>query len=322
MTPATSPTTASSPAPASSAAPKSSAGRPATARRTGSASRDRSALSAREAAILLALLAQDRPISNEELRERFRFTLVGAERRRLNELRLVESGKVPGHGNFLFHQVTDAGWARGRQELAPRAIEAGSLPTGVFFAVAEGLHRFLGRERITIGELFRADPPEPADSPPASATTPAPPDPGTEPAAGTAPAPSTATMATADAEPADKTGPADYARPAGYARPADSGRLAEGAVDEDGGVAIEAAIRAAYASLAAGPYDWVRLAKVRPLLGGTAKAQVDQALRRMARQPDVRVVPDEDQKSLNAADRAAAVRIGEHDNHLLLIGPS
>ncbi|CAJ64141.1 MULTISPECIES: hypothetical protein [Frankia] len=296
--------------PASSPTPTSDPARPTTARRTGSASRDRSALSAREAAILLALLAQDRPISNEELRERFRFTLVGAERRRLNELRLVESGKVPGHGNFLFHQVTDAGWARGCQELAPRPIETGTLPAGVFFAVAEGLHRFLEREQIAIGELFRADPPGPADSPPASATPPALPDPSTEPAAGTATAPSTAATATVDAEPADE------------ARPADSGRPADDMVDEDGGVAIEAAIRAAYASLAAGPYDWVRLAKVRPLLGGTAKAQVDRALRRMARQPDVRVVPDEDQKSLNAADRAAAVRIGEHDNHLLLIGPA
>ncbi|MCM3921175.1 hypothetical protein ND748_05715 [Frankia sp. AiPs1] len=248
------------------------------------------ALTAREAAILLALLAQDRPISNEELRERYRFTLVGAERRRLNELRLVESGKVPGHGNFLFHQVTDAGWARGRQELAPRPVETGTLPAGVFFAVAEGLHRFLERERIAIGELFRADPTGPADSPP--------------------------------------DGSAEPTRPAPTADPANGnvGTNVRGNVGENvgGNVGenVEAAIRAAYASLAAGPYDWVRLAKVRPLLGGTARTQVDQALRRMAREPDVRVVPDEDQKSLNAADRAAAVRIGDHDNHLLLIGPA
>ncbi|EIV96191.1 hypothetical protein [Frankia sp. QA3] len=310
--------------------PDNSATRPSPTTRKGSAPRDRSALTAREAAILLALLAQDRPISNEELRERFRFTLVGAERRRLNELRLVESAKVPGHGNFLFHQVTDTGWARGRQELAPRPIETGTLPAGVFFAVAEGLHRFLERERITIGEMFRADPSDPADSPPARAATPAPPDPGTEPAAGTATAPPTATeTATATAENAEAekaaTGAAAKATrttPAQAVGPADATGPADGAVDEDGGVDVEAAIRAAYVSLAAGPYDWVRLAKVRPLLGGTAKAQVDRALRRMARQPDVRVVPDEDQKSLTAADRAAAVRIGEHDNHLLLIGPA
>ncbi len=231
------------------------------------------ALTPREAAILLALLAQEQPISNTALRDRFGFTLVGKERVRLNDLGLVESGKVPGHGNALFHEVTDAGWARGRHELAPRAEPVKlTVPVGVLFAIAEGVHRFLEREDREIGEVLGVlgvvdaptDPPRP-DSPPAS-------DPAHEHAA------------------------------------------------EDRGGALEAAIRTAYTRLAPAAQDWVRLADVRPLLPTAAKTQVDQVLRRMARQPDVRVVPEENQKSLTAADHAAAVRIGEHDNHLLLIG--
>ncbi len=252
------------------------------------------ALTPREAAILLALLAQEQPISNTALRDRFGFTVVGKERVRLNDLGLVESGKVPGHGNALFHEVTDAGWARGRHELAPRAEPVKlTVPVGVLFAIAEGVHRFLEREDREIGEVLGVidapiDPPRP-DSPPAADPTPAP---------APAPAPQNDPLPVTDHAPA-----------------ADQEHTAE-----DCASALEAAIRTAYTRLAPAAQDWVRLADVRPLLPTAAKTQVDRVLRRMARQPDVRVVPDENQKSLTAADHAAAVRIGEHDNHLLLIG--
>jgi hypothetical protein len=258
--------------------------------RDSSVTRDGTALAPREAAILLALLTQNQPISNGELRDRFGFTLVGQERLRLNQLGLVESGKIRGHGNVLFHQVTDAAWERGWRELAPRAEATRvSLPAGVFFAFAEGVHRYLDRERRAISEVLGAD------SPRAAVPESAPPLAGECPPAEAA-----------------RIDPSPPAAPAPASAPASS----------EAGSDLETAIRAAYARLAAGAYDWVRLADVRPLLDGAAKAQVDRVLRRMARQPDVRVVPDEDQKSLTAADRAAAVRIGEHDNHLLLIGPA
>lgn len=201
-------------------------------------------LTAREAGILLVLLAQGRKISNKELKDRWDLTLDGASRRKLNELKLVESSKVKGHGNVLFHDLTDRGWARFRDELVPRMSVEGTVPAGMLFAFAEGVERYLVRERKAVSDFFRAD-------------------------------------STAD---------------------------------------IEAAVRKAYAQFAAGPGDWVRLAKIRLLLGDAQRLDVDRTLRRMARQPDVRIVPDEDQKSLTAADREAAVRIGEHDNHLLLIG--
>ncbi|MCK9923634.1 hypothetical protein MXD61_17455 [Frankia sp. AgPm24] len=225
-------------------------------------------LTGRQAAFLIALLAQRQPISNGELRDRFGFTLVGDDRRRLNDLGLINSSKIRGHGNTLFHEATDAGWARGRRELAPRAEPVRiSVPAGLLFALAEGVHRFLDRADQTIGDVLGDHTPTAAEAL----------EQGPDPAAG---------QPDSDAVP------------------------------------LEAAIRAAYARLAAAPYDWVRLTELRPLLGGAARTQVDQVLRRMARQDDVRVVPDEDRRSLTAGDHAAAVRIGDQDNHLLLIGPA
>jgi hypothetical protein len=230
-------------------------------------------LTNRETAILLALLAQGRKISNKELDERFHFKLVGPEREKLNGLKLVESGKEKGHGNTIFHELTDRGWARGREELEPRQRARTSIPAGILFAFAEGVDRFVSRERIAVADVFRADPP-------------------------------------ASAAPTAHAAPAAPAKERPPATP----------VAEESPYDIETAVRTAYTKLAGEPGDWVRLATIRPLLGDAPKSDVDRTLLRMARQRDVRIVPDEDQKSLTDADRSAALRIGDHDNHLLLIG--
>jgi len=85
---------------------------------------------------------------------------------------------------------------------------------------------------------------------------------------------------------------------------------------------VPARIRAAYAALATTTDGWVGLADLREHLHGLDRAAVDEALRAMARQPGVRVIPVANNKSLEARDRAAAVRIGEEDNHALWIGPA
>jgi hypothetical protein len=82
---------------------------------------------------------------------------------------------------------------------------------------------------------------------------------------------------------------------------------------------LEARIRAAYRQLAQAPGDWVGLAKVRELLNGAPTAEVDDALRRLEREPDVHIVPETDQRQLTPADRSAAVRIGGKENHLLKV---
>jgi hypothetical protein len=83
---------------------------------------------------------------------------------------------------------------------------------------------------------------------------------------------------------------------------------------------LEAGIRKAYAELAPGGGRWVSLTRFRPLLGDVPKAEVDTALVRMERLPDVDIVPESNQKTLTAQDREAAVIVGNQAKHLLWIG--
>ncbi|MEV1147164.1 hypothetical protein [Micromonospora sp. NPDC049799] len=85
-------------------------------------------------------------------------------------------------------------------------------------------------------------------------------------------------------------------------------------------VDVEARVRAAYRDLARAPGAWVGLADVRDRLSDTDRATVDATLRTMVGREDVRIIPVANTKSLTPRDRAAAVRIGNEDNHALAIG--
>jgi hypothetical protein len=125
-------------------------------------------LSLPETTILLLLMAEAREVSNPELAERYQRTLDGKERRRLNDLKLVESWK---EGRRYVHVLTDAGWAR-----CAEVIKAGSPPRGArpadrtLFGVLANLPRGLDRHGLSLADLFARD----ADVAPA--TAPAPPD--------------------------------------------------------------------------------------------------------------------------------------------------
>ena len=82
---------------------------------------------------------------------------------------------------------------------------------------------------------------------------------------------------------------------------------------------VEKMIRNAYAELAKRPGDWVGLADLRERLAGVARADLDAELERMATIPGVYVQAGADQKSLTAADHAAAARFGGDDRHFLMI---
>jgi hypothetical protein len=82
---------------------------------------------------------------------------------------------------------------------------------------------------------------------------------------------------------------------------------------------VEAQVREAYRTLAREPGGWVGLAALRARLEGVARDEVDAALRRMAGRPGVHVQPESNQQALTGADRAAAVRFGGEDRHLLMI---
>jgi hypothetical protein len=82
---------------------------------------------------------------------------------------------------------------------------------------------------------------------------------------------------------------------------------------------IEAEVRAAYVRLAATAGGWVDLVRLRAELPGMTRPELDAALTRMYRIPGVSLIPEENQKTLTAEDRAAAVEIGDQAKHLIAI---
>ncbi|WP_329790170.1 hypothetical protein V1227_39485 [Lentzea sp. DG1S-22] len=96
------------------------------------------------------------------------------------------------------------------------------------------------------------------------------------------------------------------------------GLLVEAVRSED----LESLIRAVYGDLASAPEEWIRLARIRPRLNGAEKSQVDEVLLEMLKTGTVHLAPDSNTKMLSADDRAAAVRIGGEDLHLIAIEES
>lgn len=86
-------------------------------------------------------------------------------------------------------------------------------------------------------------------------------------------------------------------------------------------VDIEASIRAAYSGLAREPGSTVRLSRLRNELRDIPRTDLDDALARLRRAPDVSLIPEENQKTLTDEERAAAVVVGNQQNHLLSIEP-
>ena len=116
-----------------------------------------------ENAILLLLMAEAREISNTELKERYKITLDGQSRRKLNDLRYVATRKV---GRAYAHQLDDKGWVRVRDGLTlenPRARALG--------AALAALHDNLRRRVLprtayqNFGEMFSRAEDQPAAEP-------------------------------------------------------------------------------------------------------------------------------------------------------------
>jgi hypothetical protein len=83
---------------------------------------------------------------------------------------------------------------------------------------------------------------------------------------------------------------------------------------------LETRVRAAYAALAQKPGDLVMLDALRGELADASRAEVDAILVELNRTPDVQLIPESNQKVLTAAERAAAITIGNQDKHLIAIG--
>ncbi|GAA3563487.1 hypothetical protein GCM10022419_050270 [Nonomuraea rosea] len=113
-------------------------------------------LSLPEFSALVVLAVEAREVSNTELKERHKLTIDGERRRKLNELKLVESRKP---GRAFVHVLTDAGWARLAEDL-----RTGTIPpqTGSSGAIARALlgwlPRFMRRTDQRLAEVFQPDP--------------------------------------------------------------------------------------------------------------------------------------------------------------------
>jgi hypothetical protein len=83
---------------------------------------------------------------------------------------------------------------------------------------------------------------------------------------------------------------------------------------------MEERIRKAYTAVAKRPGSWVMLSRLRDAVGAVDRADVDAALIRLNRAPDVHIIPESNQKALTPAERAAAVSIGNQDRHAISIG--
>lgn len=80
---------------------------------------------------------------------------------------------------------------------------------------------------------------------------------------------------------------------------------------------VQTKIREAYKVLRSEPRAWVSLTDMRKQLPTVLREQLDEVLEDMARSRRIRVIPEENQKTLTDEDRAAAVRVGGEDKHLI-----
>jgi hypothetical protein len=199
--------------------------------------------------------------------------------------RLNDLGLVETSGSrrLYAHQLSDKGWRLMRENIHNSVPhKQGGSALRSMYTLLANLHRSLDRLQVPYAEFFKQTAPEPTAPEPTAPEPTAPEPTAPEP---TAPEPTAAETTSVDREP-------------------------------------ENAIRAAYRELSSEPGEWIGLADLRERLPGLDRGTVDAALRSMARQPDVHIIPVANVKSLKDRDRAAALRIGMEDNHALAIEPA
>jgi hypothetical protein len=111
-------------------------------------------LSARERAVLFTLLSQARKLSNGELEALIGIRLEGRERRKLNDLKLVESDKP---GRAFVHELSDAGWQWCADELAGGPFGRASSLERAQYLMLRVFDRYMNAARLSLAELASFD---------------------------------------------------------------------------------------------------------------------------------------------------------------------
>ncbi|MFY1650725.1 hypothetical protein ACN27J_07500 [Solwaraspora sp. WMMB762] len=99
----------------------------------------------------------------------------------------------------------------------------------------------------------------------------------------------------------------------------DAPKADEPAADEP---TVEERVLSAYHKVASRAGDLVNLADLRDLVDDLDRADIDAALRRLHRRPGVTLVPEANQKALDARTRAAAVVVGDQPKHMITMAAS
>lgn len=85
---------------------------------------------------------------------------------------------------------------------------------------------------------------------------------------------------------------------------------------------VEDRIRQAYEELQERPGEWIALADVRERLSDLDRADVDEALKRLAVAPGIQVIPWDNRNALQKRDHEAALRFGGQQNHAIRFDPA
>ncbi|HEX3712828.1 MAG TPA: hypothetical protein VHV09_08535 [Trebonia sp.] len=112
-------------------------------------------LSSRERAVLFALLSEARPVSNAELRALIGIRLEGKVRRKLNELKLVESEK---QGRAFVHELSEAGWRWCADELSTGPEGRGTALERAHYLLFGVFARYMTAARLSLADLASAAP--------------------------------------------------------------------------------------------------------------------------------------------------------------------
>jgi hypothetical protein len=109
-------------------------------------------LSVKERAVLFALMGEAREVTNPQLAERAGFRLDGKERRKLNDLKLVDSRRT---GRTYAHELTDAGWHWCAVEFSAGLRGKATSMEGALYAILGGIGRHLDDTGQSLADIFR-----------------------------------------------------------------------------------------------------------------------------------------------------------------------
>jgi hypothetical protein len=111
-------------------------------------------LTVRQRAVLFALLGEARQVANPELEQLIGVRLDGAERRDLNDRRLVESTRA---GRAFAHELSDAGWRWCAKELAAAPAGRGSSLERAHYRVFAVFARYLDAAGLSLADIVRPE---------------------------------------------------------------------------------------------------------------------------------------------------------------------